>query len=264
MQWQVLTVDRLSKDVLTALMYNEAAAVRVPRFVLELDRRAFRCKMEYSHFQPYKDLNPPMYRVGITQFEHKDDPSMYFDKVPSENAARRSLFPHGKDPLERVRFLLGEAWGSCVDPAESTTGYVYFAGLIRNLEEALPHADWAPQDAPGWSIGTVTAQLAWNAYYSTATLGGKLKIYDRPWTPDLENHRIPNTYGYDWHALGTARQAIVVPEAGDLIVFNSRNIHEVSRCNGEIPRVTVGSFVGLLPEGRLVVWSSGSRQSRVG
>ena len=46
------------------------------------------------------------------------------------------------------------------------------------------------------------------------------------------------------------------PSEGELIFFNVRNPHEVSPgLDGERSRVSIGAFVGRMPDGSLVTWS---------
>ena len=46
------------------------------------------------------------------------------------------------------------------------------------------------------------------------------------------------------------------PTAGDVVLFNTRNPHEVSGGPaGDAERISIGSFVGRLADGQLVLWS---------
>ena len=46
------------------------------------------------------------------------------------------------------------------------------------------------------------------------------------------------------------------PITGDVVIFNSRNPHEVSAGNiGDRDRLQIGSFIGRLPNNDMVLWS---------
>ena len=47
----------------------------------------------------------------------------------------------------------------------------------------------------------------------------------------------------------------VAPEPGILMVFNSKNPHEVTPSPDGEGRVAVGSFIGVTPDGDLAFWS---------
>ena len=61
------------------------------------------------------------------------------------------------------------------------------------------------------------------------------------------------SYIYDRALVDGARSARLQPNKGDLLLINSRCYHEVERARSD--RVTYAAFVGLLPDGRFVVWA---------
>ncbi len=258
--WKQTEAGQLSRDNLTRLLSNDLACIRVPGFISDQDVASTLDALTAAKFDYYKDVVPPIGRIGITQFEHGADAEGYFAAADRSNTYRRALFRDTVDPVDQVRSALSDAWGDSVDLAEGSDGHPYFAGLVRYMSEALLHCDWAPLDAPGWTIGQIVEQLTWNVYYRVPEIGGEAVVYNRPWTEIVEAHKIPGSYGYDPHLVEDVERVVLKPSAGELVLFNPRNLHEVWRSSDpsdEIPqpRVSVSSFIGHLPSGQLVLWS---------
>jgi len=74
---------------------------------------------EELYLEAEADIKNNNYAVAFKKYESilYEEP----DSAPAHNARRNSLFDHRSDPVQRVRFLLSEAWGSCVDVAASAT-----------------------------------------------------------------------------------------------------------------------------------------------
>jgi len=253
--WPVVERDCLDHEVLEALLDNEVAAVRVPDFVSADVCAEAVAAIEAHGFGFYQNVEPRIGRIGITQYEHRVAREEYFQKARVANEARAQLFSTTADPVMLVIDALEEGWGSPVELATEPNGRSYFAGVIRIIGQALIHCDWAPFDAPGWAIGSISSQLTWNIYYTLTDSGGETTIYNRPWTNDFEAFANIEDYGYNPMAVDGFECQVIAPNQGELLLFNPRNAHCVSPALGAGHRITASSFVGRMPSDRLVLWS---------
>lgn len=253
--WPVVERGSLDRELLEALFANEVAAVRVPDFVTTEVCAEAAAAIEAHGFGYYQNVVPPIGRIGITQYEHRTAREEYFHKACAANEARASLFLQKTDPVTLVMDAFSEAWGSSVELAAEPDGQSYFAGVIRVMKEALIHCDWAHHDAPSWAIGSISAQLTWNIYYTLAEGGGETTIFKRPWTVDLEAFANAEDYGYSPMAVDGFDRQVIAPGQGELMIFNPRNLHCVSRSLGTGQRIAASSFVGRMLSDRLVLWS---------
>lgn len=196
-----------------------------------------------------------------------------------EDAAQWSSF-HG-DLAQKVGFNAWERVTSTIRRlmpdhevvvASEGPGRKYFSGIFRALNDATHvHCDWSPYDSltEDWIINKVTSQVVFNLYLAPI-IGGRTFVHDVQWTEECLNFRDPESYGYYREITHGRQKAIVVPSPGDLCFFNSRNMHEVEKVEvvpfPELglpyrPRLTLSSFIGLLPEEktggrpRLILWS---------
>src|SRR5215831_16245893 len=118
--WDVLETARLTEDTIAALLANHVCAVRIPGFAsaatCELALRGIQAHgMEY-----YKNIRPPIGRIGITQYEHMhgpDEKRAYFSKAGAANATRKAIFRESGDLLGEVIGTLQGAWREPVDIA---------------------------------------------------------------------------------------------------------------------------------------------------
>ena len=258
-QWPVTLMKKDSLELpslLQSVFRNEIAALVIKNFwSLERCRKAVEVIMGYG-FDYYEGVYPPIGRIGITQFEHRfsnREKSSYFDKAPGANKTRSDLFIESGDPVKEVTNLLHCFTDTHV--AVESTGEEYFAGLVRNIHEALLHLDFAPRDALGWDISNILAQVSWNIVLQEAEKGGQTVVYKRPWMKSDEMRKVPESYGYEMELVRDRQEATIEGEAGDFVVFNSQNFHRVLPTEGQRLRLTVSSFIGLTGSGTLLLWS---------
>lgn len=166
--------------------------------------------------------------------------------------------------INRITSLLPEY---DVALAQEGTDKKYFSGIFRAINNSTPiHCDWAPYDSrtEDWLINQVTQQAVFNLYL-TPVRGGKTEVHDCQWTEDAMKFRDRSSYGYSEKLVEDRKTAVIQPDAGDLCIFNSRNMHQVFPVEKEDgkqrARLTLSSFMGLIPakspseRPKLILWS---------
>lgn len=253
-RWTTLRPMALSARSLTLLLANRIPAIRLERFASISECERLAQAVERLPVEYYEGVNPPIARIGVTQFEcRKLERSHYFERAREAESARRKLAASSFDAVQRFRARLAEVWGSVALASEPAYGS-YFAGLIRHIaNSASLHVDFGFHDAPDWEVGKVISQLAWNLYVTTPSSGGECIVYNREWSREDEEHRLSGSYGYDDELVNGVQSFLIWPKCGDITIFNCRNFHRVSPVNGR--RLTTGSFIGQMPDDRLVLWS---------
>ncbi|OYD08213.1 histidine kinase [Paludifilum halophilum] len=261
--WEVVKANQLTKELLDGLFKGEIGAVRIPHFLSpQLCSKALEGIKRYG-VDYYEGVYPKIGKIGITQFEHRfseDAKREYFRKAEKANQARESIFRDSGDPVGMVIDAVGEAWGSPAGIArEEESNHSYFAGLVRVMNRALLHTDWAgglDGRDPDWTIGKIYAQLTWNIYLQTSSSGGATVVYQRPWRKsDQTYYKRKDSYGYDERVVENADAVRIVPERGEWIAFNPQYYHEVEEADGDTERITISSFIGLSPSKKLIFWS---------
>lgn len=159
--------------------------------------------------------------------------------------------------------LIPQDWEICF--ASEGPDQKYFAGIVRGINNGTPiHCDWAPYDTltEPWAIARVTNQAVFNLYLSDVS-GGDTQVHDVQWTSEALAYRDPASYGYFPGLVAGRKKARFHPNAGDLYIFNSRNMHEVFPVDADCKkrRMAMASFFGILPpleageKTKLIFWS---------
>lgn len=235
-----------------ALLHNEVPAVRVPRFLTPGTCAALAAAVQRrAILAPYRGQSATagIFKLGPMLVEYAHEPTRYNEAVRTARAAWDAVFA-GRDPVRRVARHLRTVADVSVGISPS-----YHDGVVQNIEGAMAlHADFAPLDAPGWALERVQAQVAWLIHLRAPASGGETLVYNRFWcAADEQRWRVRNSYHYADGVVAGA-QCLTLPfVVGDLVLFNSRNYHTVLHTSGG--RMTVGAFIGHMPDGSFVMWS---------
>ncbi len=253
--WANRVSETLNRQSLDALLTNKIPFIRIKDFA-PADACENLVRLAAAEgFGAYRDVEPQINRIGNTVFEYNHiSKAEYFRKNVEKRAAQLRIFSGSFDPVMQFLNLLRESTQYSTHIAWNDEGEPYYAGLVRRIENGtLIHVDFSPAEQPGWEVGRVRYQLAWNLYLRTKPGdGGKTHVFNRQWVPPDDQHR-EGSYGYNPCVVQGAEEAVFEPELGEVVVFNTRNFHYVEQTRGE--RVTVTSAVGLLPNDELILWS---------
>jgi len=251
--------ESLTRDSLRALQANEIAAIRIKGFASDAECKKFVTAVRAAPMR-YYSVMPPVGYIGMAQYEYRwnHPKTKYFEDVAEANAKLRQVTGNSFDPVRRVIDLLQGYYPHRIDIAQEPGYGAYYAGIIRIASAGiLLHADYAPFNSPDYSIGAIDAQLGWNFFAEQPASGGHTTVHNRPWTPRTNGSEIPASYDLPRELVAGAITHAYAPTAGDVVIFNTRNPHEV--LGGEAlaagDRVSIGSFIGRMPDGSLGLWS---------
>ena len=257
--WARNTEELLTRDSLTALLHNEIPAIRIRAFASNAECVAF-CNAVRAAPISYYSVMPPVGYIGMAQYEYRwnQPKEKYFLDVPAANALLRQVTSNSFDPVERLIRLLQTHCDNRICVAQEPGLGPYYAGIVRIASGGIRlHADYAPFNSPDYTIGAIDAQLGWNFFAEQPSGGGNTTVHNKPWTPALNGNEIPASYDLPRELVAGAASHSYAPTAGDVVIFNTRNPHEVAGGESEASgdRVSIGSFIGRLPDGSFGLWS---------
>ena len=253
--WKNGVVNGLTKDSLNLLFRNMIPYIRIPNFATPDECETLTRQASNHGFSPYRGVEPTINRIGNTVFEYdKISKERYFEDVEKTIPVQNRIFSEAFNPLKRLVDLVQDETGVRPVIAKNRDGKPYYAGLIRRIENGtLIHVDYAPTEQNAWEVCDVISQLSWNLYLRVSDPSeGHTRIYNKQWEIGHRRFR-EGSYGYASDVVTGCESAAFEPTVGDLVIFNTRNFHAVESTKGE--RVTVTSALGLMPDGRLVLWS---------
>ena len=255
--------QRITADAVIQLANCKVNAIRIANFVSVKTCRVITKRVLASELHGAYENAPRIHRVGGAFFEAGGNTAAalaYLDNAPGWiETMRRECAPHSL-PMDVLRLHLDEIWPGSAQLTRMN-GRQMFAGLIRRFQSgagAEPHQDHLEWDAQTVGIEDhphFEAQLAANIYIKVPPRGGQLVIWPGGLTrTQYDLARIPGSYGVRPELLeGTP--LMLVPRAGELIIFNSRHTHEVKPSKGG-DRVASSNFIGFRGlHSPLSVWS---------
>jgi len=266
-QWGIrrLTPDNSAEacDLLPALASNEIAAIQIAQFLNRQDLDIVIKNMSKQEIAWYENKEFQQGRIGInaTGFGYEaDGKKRYFDLTPQAAKSRDEIFKGASNPIDKIiTFFSSNGFNASVATEPKMQNAQYFAGLVRAMgAKSTLHFDYAPNQLPGWSVSDADEQYGLVLYLQMPTEGGELTVYNRPWQPEDELHNNDigqkGTYGFTEDFLESVPHATILPAAGDLIVFKSRNFHQVGAINSDKPRLGLTTFMSL-KDRSLSLWS---------
>lgn len=257
----VRVATHFSTEDFRALLGGRILALRVPNYytprLAHLMAKRLIAHPLFGHYNNAPDVG----RVGTAFFETVENGVLrekyYAGAITAIHALREACLPLSS-PVDLFRLSLEETWEWGATLA-NLDGRPMFVGLARVFEEgaeALPHQDILRRDAPYCpsAYGLLT-QLAINVYLQPSPSGGELEIWQMRLTDaEYDALRLPESYGLDRRRLPEP-DVVIRPEVGELILFDSTNVHAVRATIGG-SRVTVSAFVGYRGPGQpLIYWS---------
>lgn len=191
---------------------------------------------------------PSVKRIGMAFYETEARPELvetYFSQARRHISDFRRACAPWISPIDELRCMLDELWphGAML---QTLGRRKMFVGLSRRVDPGttfLAHHDIFAQDAPGFEeASSLLSQLGANVYLQMPAVGGALMMWRRELPPAEFDALRGDDYGLPVERLGPPDFA-VTPEAGDLLIFNSRKLHAVSPGAGQ-SRLTVSCFIG--------------------
>jgi hypothetical protein len=227
--------------LLPELSRNEIAAIKIGHFLGEQELAVISANMQDQTIAWYANKTNQQGRIGInaTGFSHlPDGKKKYFDATPVAEEDRDAIFEGTHSPINKIVEFFSHGFDAKVATEPELAQARYFAGLIRAMgAKSTLHFDYAPKQLPGWSVADADEQFGLVLYLQMPAEGGELNIYDHPWTPEDERHNNDHvekgTFGFTEGFLGDTPYASVLPSEGDLVVFKTRNFHQVDEIKSD-------------------------------
>lgn len=244
---RILAKSDLSARDLLALAVGKVLVLHVRGF-LAPSTSALLAERAIDHgYAPYLNV-PSVRRIGMAFYETEATPELietYFALAQRQIGDFRRACAPWVSPIDELRCMLDELWPHGAK-LQSLGSRKMFVGLSRMVEPGttfLAHHDIFEEDAPGCTEATsLLAQFGANVYLQMPVSGGALMMWRREMPSAEFNARRGDDYGLPVERLGEP-DVTLLPEPGDLLIFNSRKLHAVSPGVGR-SRLAVSCFVG--------------------
>ena len=254
--------EELDQQSLRALIAGQIPAILVNGFATLDECRAL-CRAirnHGDHAQKAQTSRMNLIGANFSNYAGKTKAG-YFDLVgPSYDALRSLLADVGFNPLERMIDCLRAIWPCDVDVANEPGFGRYFAGGIKTrASSGHLHYDFAPHTAEGFAIAAISDQLGWNLYLDMPKNTGETTTYRREVA--REGGKIGSgpvrALNLEQDYVEGAESFTFQPKIGDVAIINTRYPHDITvdHAGPDEWRAQTSSFIGRLPDDRLILWS---------
>jgi hypothetical protein len=260
--FHVIYTDRLTEELLAGLADRTMGALCIPKVISTHEANLLVEGVDREGMASYDENKvwPPIYKIGPTLFDfynHQDRKAAYQEAVLSGSASQARAFSGVPGILNTLtdRLTADLPWYA---RRATVGGHEAYFGLIRSMPHGAGlHYDELVSECPGFLDQRIKRQYAMNLYVSipapSSTSAGAVEIYSMPWS---EAPRQPGSdeYWFPEECVDGVPYVSIVPEIGDIVIFNPSNLHRVLSANGE-RRLTISSFFGESDTNELVFWS---------
>jgi len=258
--WQT-PPSQLDATSLMALVRGHVPAIHVSNFASKRQCQQLCNAIRQAHVARTAATTSPMTLIG-SNFSNSTHLSkqQYFDAArESWNDLDTVTNIAGYQPLMQLIDLLSDVWPAAVDVATEPDYGRYFAGGIKTrVSQSALHFDYVPVTEKKYSIAEIVDQLSWNLYLDMPARSGATTVFNAPGRSDTVmpesstwNNRLPS------ESVAGAEHYTFQPQVGEVVFINTRYPHSIEMDNvqdGEW-RAQTGSFIGRMPDQRLVLWS---------
>lgn len=243
------SINTLTGADIEALSGGDVLALRLSRFYAPEHCAMVRARVTGATKTHY-EVAPSVTKIGMALFEATDAALLEAYYADAERAGQRARALYGEldDPIDRLQTMLARIWPAGCE-VERLHDRAMYAGLVRVIDsssELRPHQDNTDWDMRSSARAqTMRTQLSANVYFSAADEGGDLELW--PAAIGDEAHyrslQVPGDYALARAAIGEPAVTIR-PAAGDLLIFDARRIHAVTRVTRG-SRTNASTFIGL-------------------
>ncbi|GBN44549.1 hypothetical protein AVEN_123923-1 [Araneus ventricosus] len=264
----VIETTELTADILKDLFDDKICVLCVRNYVPREVCEKLDIFLQEKGSEPYtheirKDGKVDLEYFGVNRYGfplnsiYTDDTGKNLEKylslaLPTIRSIRKAAAPY-LTPIDKFRVELDEAWPNKANVA-ILNGRKTFCGIGRimptslsELSEVQPHFDAVPTSC----FPNIHKQFTANFYLNVPDQGGELEIWNIPPLDisEIESFKIPE----DWRSTLPASMK-VKPGQGDLVFFNTRRPHAITKFHGQNPRVSIQTFIGYTKEEEIFLW----------
>lgn len=230
---------------LNSLVSGKVPAIILKDFYDEKYCRSLTNKIQEISFESFQ--NGKLHHIGPflmsyatkkeQYFAHAKKSKFYFDSIFSEleNPSTR-IFDTLKIIFPKAKVSLAQEFGNDFSP---------FIIRIHEKGDFVPiHKDQVRYEGQEYSVARIVTQLSCVLHIQESEAGGDLVIYQKNWKKQDEKFRRID-FGYSPNVVSLQKHCKISDiKNGDLVLINPLQYHEVTEIQGDIPRITLGMFLG--------------------
>ncbi|KFM18864.1 2OG-FeII oxygenase superfamily protein, partial [Marine Group I thaumarchaeote SCGC AAA799-P11] len=194
--------------------------------------------------------------IGPFLMAHTTRKQEYFDSARKDKKKRQMIFSTETEPTAKIFSLFQKLFSEYMisTAKESKNEFSPYIIRIHKKGKSIPiHKDNVKYEGKEYELSKIDNQLSCILHLQESEKGGELVIYDKNWRKEDERFR-KTDFGYYPKIISKSNFCRISNlKAGDLVIINPNYFHQVTKIEGESPRISLGMFVGIFKKQQQIV-----------
>lgn len=203
--------------------------------------------------------NGKLRHIGPFLMSYATNKKKYFEDVKEAQRIFEKIFCGIKNPITQIYENISNMFPnySISLAREFQKDHSPVIIRIHKKGKSIPiHKDNVRYEGKEYSLSNIDYQLSCVLHLQESESGGNLVMYNKQWKKEDEKFRNIN-FGYSSRLVESSEYCKMSDfNTGDLVIINSNYYHKVTKITGNIPRITLGMFLGFYRKDcKIVAWA---------
>ncbi len=250
----VISSDNISAETFNLLFEGKIPAIIIPKFYSKTE-----CNEIIKQIKLVLPKDHTSNLLGPFLMSYTTDKKNYFSKSEQIIPIFEKIFSKNENPNKKISNFFKNIFPCHLISiaSENDKKYSPYIFRIHKKGHSIPlHKDNVKYEGIEYAVSKISKQFSCVIHLQESEIGGNLVIFKKRWEKKDEKFRNID-FGYSKKiSLNSEKCVIERIETGDLVIINPNFYHEVTTIEGDLERITIGMFVGLLDNSkRIVCWA---------
>ena len=240
----VITNSEISNRDIKKIISGEKSAIIIKNFYEKRSCKKIIKKINNTNIEnDSKKFN----HIGPFLMNYTTTKEKYFQNAKKANIIFKNIFLNVDDPINKIKLIISKVYPNHEISETKENRMSYASCTIRRHEKGkkVPlHKDNVTYEGVEYNVSKIDNQLSCILHLQETEKGGKLLIYKKKWEKKLEKFR-EIEFGYNSILTKNIEVDVVESKIGDLVIINPNYLHEITKIQGNVDRITLGMFFGI-------------------
>ena len=240
----IITNNEISNTDIKKIISGEKSAIIIKKFY---EKRNCKKIIEKINSTKIQNDSKKFNHIGPFLMNYTTTKEKYFQNAKKANIIFKNIFLNIDDPINKIKLIISKVYPNHEISETKENRMSYASCTIRRHEKGkkVPlHKDNVTYEGVEYNVSKIDNQLSCILHLQETEKGGKLLIYKKKWEKKLEKFR-EIEFGYNSILTKNIEVDVVESKIGDLVIINPNYLHEITKIQGNVDRITLGMFFGI-------------------